>query len=424
MKTYTCLLISHIIGIVLITIGGMAFYQHSFLFCTIACILIVMGMVYHLYKIQMQQVYLMKNFASCMKYHDAGYIITSPFKDRVMQQLVKELSEVLKQQQAYLLDKEVKLQYYEQLLNKVDTAVLVITQNDSIEWMNHAAQKLFGNVSVLPEKILMLLKQNSPIIRIEQPAPLDLATSITKIQLQKHFCWLVSLKNIHNALEQTEIDAWQKLIRVLTHEIMNSIAPIISLSETLNERCRGNLNDERMQAYIQQGIQVIHRRSKGLLDFVENYRKLTRISQPIKEDVMVCAFFDDLRRLFPDEKFHFSCINSSLHWKCDRAQMEQVFINLLKNADEACKNTLHPSISVHAFVKGDRLVFTVSDNGEGILPEVIERIFIPFFTTKSNGSGIGLSICKQIMNLHNGQLTVQSIIGEGSQFTLSFHFPE
>lgn len=98
MKTYTCLLISHIIGIVLITIGGMAFYQHSFLFCTIACILIVMGMVYHLYKIQMQQVYLMKNFASCMKYHDAGYIITSPFKDRVMQQLVKELSEVLKQQ--------------------------------------------------------------------------------------------------------------------------------------------------------------------------------------------------------------------------------------------------------------------------------------------------------------------------------------
>ena len=215
------------------------------------------------------------------------------------------------------------------------------------------------------------------------------------------------------------MEAWRKLIRVLTHEIMNSITPIISLSETLSARCQdpeGHLNPD----HVRQGLGIIHRRSKGLLEFVENYRRLTRIAAPAKGRIMVAEFFSDLRRLCPEPYVHFRQPDDNLIWWADRAQMEQVFLNLLKNAREACADSDNPRIEIEARTLGNELLFSVSDNGVGILPEVIERLFIPFFTTKPSGSGIGLSICKQIVVSHGGQITVESVVGEGSRFILRF----
>ena len=207
----------------------------------------------------------------------------------------------------------------------------------------------------------------------------------------------------------------------MTHEIMNSITPIISLSETLSERGIPERLSEKEYGVMLQAMQTIHRRSKGLLGFVENYRRLTRIPTPACTSVAVDELFSDLRKLFPDSFIHFAATHRGATLYIDRAQIEQVLINLIKNAKESCGQNTAPQIEVELEqVPGKVCSLTVRDNGEGILPEVIDKVFVPFFTTKPSGSGIGLSLCKQIMNLHGGTITVSSEIGKGSCFTLMF----
>lgn len=250
---------------------------------------------------------------------------------------------------------------------------------------------------------------------------MEMAISCTKFVAQGKEQQIISLKNIHSVLERNEMEAWQKLIRVLTHEIMNSITPIISLSETLSERGIPKLLGEKEYSIMLQAMQTIHRRSKGLLEFVENYRRLTRIPTPVCTKVSITELCMDLKKLFPEEYIHFEIPSSDLTLYIDRAQIEQVFINLLKNAREACGRQSDKDIRVEVIISpaGNKLL-TVSDNGEGILPDVLDKIFVPFFTTKTSGSGIGLSLCKQIMTLHEGSINVKSESGKGSKFILTF----
>lgn len=223
-------------------------------------------------------------------------------------------------------------------------------------------------------------------------------------------------------MEANEMESWQKLIRVMGHEIMNSITPIISLSETLGSRTV----DEKSYAYMQQGVQIIHKRSKGLLEFVENYRRLTRIPLPKKEKVELGTLLRDLKNLFPDNFIHILPPSSEIYLQADRVQIEQVLINLVRNAREACNavewnECIGPRIEVSVFHHPEwRVALSVADNGEGILPEVLDKIFVPFFTTKEGGSGIGLSLCRQIMHLHGGSITATSTPGTGTCFTLLF----
>ena len=218
-------------------------------------------------------------------------------------------------------------------------------------------------------------------------------------------------------LERNEMEAWQKLIRVLTHEIMNSITPIISLSETLSEREM----TEKNYPVMRQGMQTIHRRSKGLLEFVENYRKLTRLPAPVRRPVSIRELLQDLKKLFSEEYIHIELPETDRTLQIDRIQIEQVLINLIKNAKEACSKKEEPLIEIRMVPAFSwQCLITIRDNGGGIMPEVQDKIFVPFFTTKTSGSGIGLSLCKQIMNRHGGNITVQSTVGQGSCFTLQF----
>lgn len=228
---------------------------------------------------------------------------------------------------------------------------------------------------------------------------------------------------LYNAVvAEAETDAWQKLIRVLTHEIMNSIAPIISLSETVTERAASNGMNERDYAIMLQAMQTIHRRSKGLLDFVENYRKLTRIPTPTMQIFPVSGLFDDLRGLFPagNIAYTYTIRPAELRLYADRTLIEQVLINLLKNAGEACSDRSFPEVRVSAFRREGMPVITVEDNGSGIVPEALDKVFVPFFTTKQGGSGIGLSVCRQIMNRHGANINVISEEEKGTIFTLQF----
>jgi signal transduction histidine kinase len=220
---------------------------------------------------------------------------------------------------------------------------------------------------------------------------------------------------------KAETEAWQKLIRVMTHEIMNSVAPIISLSETITEQADEELNEERYYE-LMAAMQSIHRRSKWLLDFVENYRKLTRIPVPVMKYFSVNEFFKDLQNLYVKERipvsFYVRPVDMRLY--ADRSLIEQVIINLLKNAIDACRDTAAPLVSVDAFHDRGKAIITVTDNGRGIVPEALDKIFIPFFTTKQGGSGIGLSLCRQIINRHNGVISVVSEVDVKTVFTVKF----
>ncbi|MDR1340358.1 MAG: HAMP domain-containing histidine kinase [Prevotellaceae bacterium] len=223
-------------------------------------------------------------------------------------------------------------------------------------------------------------------------------------------------------VSKAETEAWQKLIRVMTHEMMNSVAPIISLSETISEQANDCLDEERYREMMA-AMQSIHRRSRGLLDFVESYRKLTHIPSPVMKYFPASELFNDIRNLFANETIpvSFYARPADIRLYADRSLIEQIIINLLKNALDGCRNTPAPLVSVYAFTDRGKSVITVTDNGRGILPDAIDRIFVPFFTTKHGGSGIGLSLCRQIINCHNGTISAVSKPDEETVFTIKFN---
>ena len=223
----------------------------------------------------------------------------------------------------------------------------------------------------------------------------------------------------HSYIEEAESEAWQKLISVLTHEIMNSIAPIISLSETLSKEADTAILSEEECQNMRQAMEIIHRRSAGLLSFVENYRKLTKIPQPLMQPLPVADLLKSMQLLVKAEQIHFtySCNPKQLLLQADRNMVEQILINLLRNAKDATENCSNPDIKIDAKQVGNEVQITVADNGIGISPEAINKVFIPFYSTKSKGSGIGLSLCRQMMILHKGHISVSSD-SQGTRFTL------
>lgn len=238
---------------------------------------------------------------------------------------------------------------------------------------------------------------------------------------------LYTLQNVQPVIQKNETDAQQQLVRVLTHEIMNSLTPIISLADTL---CEGVEQNTLEHDDLRMALQAINRRSNGLLQFVENYRKLQHVSQPQLANVMIGDIIADLQHLYPAPIFHYDIEDAEQVLSIDRSQIEQVLINLLKNAQEAVENSNQQSsdnakgkepcvrLSTHLSSNKRNFIISITDNGKGIMPEVLNRIFVPFFTTKTNGSGIGLSICKQIVTLHGGTITASSQPGDKTTFNV------
>lgn len=409
------------------------FYLHRLYFCLLFSLLAVVLIIVYLCYLRFRAVRMVLRMVEGIRYGDFTLSFSAEGKSPMEQRLVKDINQVIARFRTQLTEKEEKCRYYEVLLDTIDTGLLVADKEGQVLWMNRAGvHDLCGHrihrldeLDVLNREFSSLLADLQPgevkVVRIyKEDVMQDMAVTVSEYATREADLRLVHLKNIRSLLEENEMEAWQKLVRVLTHEIMNSIAPIISLSETLSERALQQGMDE--DCLMLQGMQTIHRRSRGLLGFVENYRKLTRLSSPILAPVRVGDWLDDIRRLTPSSKVHYiyKVENEDRILMMDRSQMEQVLINLLKNATEACDGQPHPEVIVETSYQADRRIFQLSvrDNGCGILPEVTDKIFIPFFTTKPTGSGIGLSLCKQILTLHGGSLRVTSEVGKGSCFTL------
>ena len=315
-----------------------------------------------------------------------------------------------------LAEAERQLQYLRQLTENVDTALFVCSTDGRIDWMNHVATQYSspsGEVGrgLLPPRILSAIAEHKEVVD-----GCALSTVLLRIDGQRKL--VVALKDVSMLMQRQEMEAWQQLIRVLTHEIMNSLTPIISISETL----AGSLP----QGGGQEGAAVINRRCHSLLDFVESYRQLTRIKTPEKTTFPVSELFEHLKALFSltpspntvesgeknTPQLTFSPLPGEgleVRLLADRAQIEQVLINLIKNAYESGATEVEVKTQFSPLLgEGSGVRLLVRDNGCGMPADVLEHAFIPFYTTKTTGTGIGLSLCRQIILKHGGTIHIES----------------
>jgi nitrogen fixation/metabolism regulation signal transduction histidine kinase len=363
-------------------------------------------------------------------------------------ELNEAFNDVMKDFQQVRSEREEHFHYLQSIVQNIDVSILAYQRDGTVEMINPAAKKLFqvsslrniNSLNTLSEKLADTLLNLEPgenkLVKVQDEEDiLQLAIVATEFKVKDKVILLSTIKNIQNVLEEQETAAWQKLIRVLTHEIMNSIAPISSLSSTVENMVKPYTSgkkdmqdvDKETIMEIQGALQTINKRSTGLMNFVESYRSLTKIREPNFSVVAMKDLIGNVQTLMKKDVERKNIILQSsvepdtIEVQIDEQMIEQVLINLIKNSMQALKGRLGAKIQIRGFYnKRGRPTIQVIDNGQGILDDVIDKIFIPFFTTKQSGSGIGLSLSKQIMRLHGGTITAQSKPNEETVFNMTF----
>jgi len=384
-------------------------------------------------------------FVESVHYRDFSRYFDVKHAPADIQPLRKGFNEINTTFKVISKEKETQYQYLQKILELVDTGILSYEEKTGeVVWMNESLKNLLQlpylktihSLNRRDEELcrdILAVKPGESIISTAHPerTSVKILLSATAFQTDGKIYKLIAFQNVNEALDETESKAWQKLLSVLTHEIMNSVAPISSLAETLKNRLQQSvsvLNDDSGTADdLEIGIETIKRRSEGLLKFAETYRNLNKITTLNLQKVYVRDIFENLLQLMQptleQKNIEVETIlkDTDLIIEADTNLLEQVLINLVVNAIEAVKDKPEPRIVLTAFVANNRrTIIKVADNGHGMAEELLDKIFIPFFSTKKSGSGIGLSLCKQIMMLHKGNIHVHSREGEGTAFQLLF----
>lgn len=362
--------------------------------------------------------------------------------------LNRQFNEVIEAFNRNKTEKEEHFNYLLTVIQHVSIGIIVYKINGEVDVYNNAVKRLLqvkhlrkiDDLKEVTEDLAGLLMNmkagDKSLFKIFiNDELLQLSIHATAFRMRGEEFILVSFQDIHPELEQKEIESWQKLIRVLTHEIMNSITPISSLASTVSGILEEYKNHnpglieegEEQINNIVHAISTIENRSQGLLNFVELYRNLTRIPKPRFRYFKVQELFDRVLDLMHPkfEAFHIICKEKiypqDLKILADPDLVDQVLINLLLNAIDAVKETDDPRITVVASMNlNNRIMIEVADNGKGIKPDIVDKIFMPFFTSKKTGSGIGLSLSRQIMSMHKGSISVRSKADKGAVFTIVF----
>jgi len=383
-------------------------------------------------------------FLESVRYADFSQGYISEGRGPLFDDLRGAFTEVTDAFRSIRAEKEKQVQYLERVVRHVDVALITYRADGGIDVINRAARRLLGTGLVrkvetlrdtsadLVDALYTLGSGEQEMIEIDLPdqPPLQVSVSVSRFQLQGTAHAIASLHDLRNELEEKEMEAWQQLTRVLTHEIMNSVAPIASLAGTVQRRLEANVDllSENSEAAtdVQEAAETIERRSRGLIHFVDAYRSFTDIRSPALELLTVRDLFASVQRLLRnaiDERGLDLTIDVRPHTlsvTADPELIEQVLINLILNAIHAVGDQPNPRIHLIAHIdRRSRPVLQVTDNGPGIPPDVQEKMFVPFFTTKEHGSGIGLSLSRQIMRVHGGTISVQSEPGE-TTVTLRF----
>lgn len=374
-------------------------------------------------------------FLESVRQRDFSIHFTEHKNDKLLNNLYESLNALTALFKKISVEKEIKHRYLETLVKHVSFGIISFDELENIVLVNEAFKKLTGiwfldklsqvvaKNPVLANEITGLQTGKKKVIKLpldNKMATLSLYASEFKLDEQSYK--LVSVQNITNELSATEIEAWQRLISVLTHEIMNSISPITSLSSSLHELTSREPSEQHWRT-LHTGLDAIKTRSEGLLNFTQRYRKLTQVPTPEFQTVQVTDFVGHIIRLVQPEIEKRSIVVRTdvqiTKATFDPALAEQAIINLLQNAMDAVENIPNASVQISVHQQNDRVRFTIQDNGPGITAQDLDKIFVPFYTTKKNGSGIGLALARQIAILHGGEISVHADHGKGTTFVLT-----
>jgi two-component system nitrogen regulation sensor histidine kinase NtrY len=407
-------------------------------------VLIIIGQLVELYYFISLTNRKLTRFLESVKYQD---FISGFATDNRLGKSFKDLNiafnEVLEAFRKARSEKEEHWQYLNSVVQQVRTGIISFDAEGNIQLINSNAKKYIGqaNLKNLGElqqynsKMLDSLKEVEPGKSVlYKGTDFHLTIHATELRIRGNTVKLVTLQNIQTELQKQELDAWQNLTRVLRHEIMNSITPISSLTSTLREILDHDMT--KVNAHyelkaegaedLRDGLSTIENRSKGLIKFIDAYREYTSLPQPNLKTIRLKDLIDNVASLMkmelrkPNITFESRCESEYLTIQADEEMIEQVIINLVKNAIESIENMENGHISVYGRYSESAVIIDVSDNGPGIIKEAIGKIFVPFFTTKKTGSGIGLSLSRQILQMHNGSLTVESEPNVKTVFSLRF----
>jgi nitrogen fixation/metabolism regulation signal transduction histidine kinase len=421
--------------------------EHGKFGLLVLTVLFIAGAVWELGRHITRGTQALANFLLAVKYRDFSQHYNEAHPDRSLRPLhavFNQLSATFRQLSA---EREAQFTYLQTVLELIDTGIISYDETGKVESINESFKRtlelpylksmatLQKRYPVLHDAIGELQPGVSTVVKLTVGGQtMQLLLSATQFRLQGREFTLVAFKNVSHTLDETETEAWQKLLRVMTHEIMNSVAPIASLADSL----RRDLRREVEQAALAQperdllddvveGIGIIQHRSEGLLRFAQVYRDFSTIGTPLLTTVYVQEMFASIRGLMSAQlaeagiELENSVEPADLCLQVDSRLMEQVLINLVLNAAFAVATTPRPRLRLRAHrLESGRVVIDLADNGMGIPPELLDSIFIPFFTTRKGGTGIGLSLAKQIMHLHRGSINVQSTVGAGTVFQLEF----
>jgi nitrogen fixation/metabolism regulation signal transduction histidine kinase len=373
---------------------------------------------------------------------------TSGNRGKQYKELSDALNEVVREFARLNEEKELQYQYLQALNENISVAIISFDADGNLLSINPAARQLLNFPGLakieqlkeidarLHETIMHILSGERAVIRIFlEEEQIQLSVQSKEILLQNKLVRIVLLQNLNNELEEKEIEAWHQLMSVLTHEIMNSVTPIVSLTTAIQHilirsdgtpKDLGKLSDENIEDVFS-SLSTITSRSHGLLKFVNAYKAYSKTIEFHPETTDVAALVTRITGLLaPDlQKFNVKLeINQHrkpVKAKADVVLMEQVVINLIKNAIEAVAHDGSGVITIDISSANNGARIAIADNGAGMDAETMVRIFIPFFTTKPSGSGIGLSLSRQIMKIHNGSIKVHSNTGNGSVFTIEWN---
>ncbi len=407
--------------------------QWGWLVFAVICWLIALNLLRLLYRRNAQKVAFMFDAIDNDDYAFKYATKRLSSDDKLVNKSMNRITQILFQAKHAAVQKE---KYYELILNSVNTGVIVLDDRGNIFQTNDEALRLLGLSIFTHVKQLRrieptfeeLLNDARPGNKYQlslqnERGTIHLSIRVSEMTLQEKHVRIVAINDINKELDEKEIDSWTRLTRVLTHEIMNAVTPITSLSDTLLSM-HGDTNEE-----ISNGLEVISSTGKSLLSFVESYRRFTHIPTPNPSLFYLGKFIDRMVKLarhhnpFPDITIQVDVEPDDLILYADENLITQVMLNLLKNAMQAIGGDRSDGlIRIHAYCNEEEaVIIEVSNNGPAIPPEEAEHIFVPFFTTKTNGSGVGLSVSRQIMRLSRGTLTLQSTPGsKQTLFVLTF----
>jgi len=415
------------------------------IFAAALTLVIIVGQLVELYHFISQTNRKLTRFLESVKYSD---FISGFANDNKLGKSFRELNtafnEVLEAFRRARTEKEEHWQYLNTIVQQVRTGIISFDPEGRVQLMNANAKRFIGkinlkNVHELADKNPSLYQalmdvQSGKSTLYKAGNEFLLTLHATELRIRGNTVKLVTLQNIQTELQKQELEAWQNLTRVLRHEIMNSITPISSLTSTLREILEQDLI-KKEDTYelkpegaddLREGLTTIESRSKGLIKFIDAYREYTSVPQPKLKSIRIKDLIEKVAQLLRPEfkktsiQFTYKSDSEYLTIQADEEMIEQVLINLIKNAIEALENVPDGKIVLTGTGNENVVTIEVTDNGPGIIPEAIERIFIPFFTTKKSGSGIGLALSRQIMQMHNGSLTVKSEPDVKTTFTLNF----